>query len=168
MNANIAYEPIFPGQEFSPLAQAINHMAESIETHIQTITEQKQQLEAILNGMTEGVMVLDSRGKIKTTNEALGKIIPDLPTSMGRRPLEVIRSHELQKACDQVIGGNYDKETQPLRLEIVLDIGRVFDVNIVQFGDREEGLGAIVVFHDISELKRRVRDHIDPELIGNT
>lgn len=145
---------IFPGQEFSPLAQAINHMAESIETHIQTITEQKQQLEAILNGMTEGVMVLDSRGKIKTTNEALGKIIPDLPTSMGRRPLEVIRSHELQKACDQVIGGNYDKETQPLRLEIVLDIGRVFDVNIVQFGDREEGLGAIVVFHDISELKR--------------
>ncbi|MCG6919388.1 MAG: HAMP domain-containing protein, partial [Deltaproteobacteria bacterium] len=57
---------IFPGQEFSPLAKAINHMAESIETQIQTITEQKQQLEAILNGMTEGVMVLDSRGRIKT------------------------------------------------------------------------------------------------------
>jgi two-component system phosphate regulon sensor histidine kinase PhoR len=145
---------IFPGQEFSPLAQAINQMAESIETNIQTITEQKQQLEAILNGMTEGVMVLDSRGKIKTTNEALGKIIPDLPTSMGRRPLEVIRSHELQKACDQVISGTYGRKSQPLRLEIILDMGRVFDVNIVQLGDREEGIGAIVVFHDISELKR--------------
>jgi len=144
----------YPGKEFSPLAQAINQMAESIETHIQTITEQKQQLEAILNGMTEGVMVLDSEGRIKTTNEALGKIIPDLPTSIGRRPLEVIRSHELQKACDQVIGGNYDNETEPLRLEIVLDMGRVFDVNIVKFGDRKEGTGAIVVFHDISELKR--------------
>jgi two-component system phosphate regulon sensor histidine kinase PhoR len=145
---------MFPGQEFSPLAQAINHMAESIETHIQTITEQKQQLEAILNGMTEGVMVLDSRGKIETTNKALGRIIPDLPTSMGRRPLEVIRSHELQKACDQVIGGNYDRGSQPLRLEISLDSGRVFDVNIVQLRDQNEGIGAIVVFHDISELKR--------------
>jgi two-component system phosphate regulon sensor histidine kinase PhoR len=144
----------YPGKEFLPLAQAINQMAESIETHIQIITEQKQQLEAILNGMTEGVMVLDSSGKIKTTNEALGRIIPDLPTSMGRRPLEVIRSHELQKACDQVIGGNYHRESQPLRLEISLDIGRVFDVNIVQLGDREQGIGAIVVFHDISELKR--------------
>jgi len=144
----------YPGKEFLPLAQAINQMAESIETNIQTITEQKQQLEAILNGMTEGVMVLDSRGRIKTTNKALGKIIPDLPTSLGRRPLEVIRSHELQKACDQVIGGNYGPESKPLRREIVLDMGRVFDVNIVQFGDREEGIGAIVVFHDISELKR--------------
>jgi two-component system phosphate regulon sensor histidine kinase PhoR len=144
----------YPGKEFLPLAQAINQMAESIETHIQIITEQKQQLEAILNGMTEGVMVLDSSGKIKTTNEALGRIIPDLPTSMGRRPLEVIRSHELQKACDQVIGGNYQGKSQPLRLEITLDMGRVFDVNIVQLGDREEGIGAIVVFHDISELKR--------------
>ena len=147
----------YPGKEFSPLAQAINQMAESIETQVQTITEQKQQLEAILNGMTEGVMVLDSGGRIKTTNKALGKIIPDLPTSMGRRPLEVIRSHELQKACDQVIGGNYRPESQPSRLEIVLDLGRVFDVNIVQFGDREEGIGAIVVFHDISELKRLER-----------
>ena len=144
----------YPGKEFLPLAQAINQMAESIETNIQTITEQKQQLEAILNGMTEGVMVLDSRGRIKTTNKALGKIIPDLPTSLGRRPLEVIRSHELQKACDQVIDGNYGPESQPLRREIFLDMGRVFDVNIVQFGDREEGIGAIVVFHDISELKR--------------
>jgi two-component system phosphate regulon sensor histidine kinase PhoR len=144
----------YPGKEFSPLAQAINQMAESIETQIQTITEQKQQLEAILNGMTEGVMVLDSRGRIKTTNEALGRIIPDLPMSIGRRPLEVIRSHELQKACDQIIEGDYGLESLPLRREIVLDMGRVFDVNIVQLGDPEEGTGAIVVFHDISELKR--------------
>ena len=144
----------YPGKEFLPLAQAINQMAESIETQIQTITEQKQQLEAILNGMTEGVMVLDSRGRIKTTNEALSRIIPDLPASMGRRPLEVIRSHQLQNACDGVIGGNYHGKSKPSRLEITLDMGRVFDVNIVQLGDRDEGIGAIVVFHDISELKR--------------
>jgi two-component system phosphate regulon sensor histidine kinase PhoR len=30
----------------------------------------------------------------------------------------------------------------------------VFEVNIVQLGCQEEGIGAIVVFHDISELKR--------------
>jgi two-component system phosphate regulon sensor histidine kinase PhoR len=144
----------YPGKEFSPLAQAINQMAESIETQIKTITEQKQQLGAILDGMSEGVMVLDSGGKIKTTNKALGKIIPDLPTSMGRRPLEVIRSHELQKACDRVIAGNHDSGFQPLKLEISLDEGRVFDVNLVQLRDQDEGIGALVVFHDISELKR--------------
>ena len=144
----------YPGKEFSPLAQAINQMAERIDTHIKTITEQKQQLGAILDGMSEGVMVLDSNGKIKTTNKALSMIIPDLSTAAGRRPLEVVRSHELQRACDQVISGDYESEIRPLRLEIFLDPGRVFDVNIVQLGDQEEGIGAIVVFHDISELKR--------------
>jgi two-component system phosphate regulon sensor histidine kinase PhoR len=144
----------YPGKEFSPLAQAINQMAERIDDHIKTITEQKQQLGAILDGMSEGVMVLDSNGKIKTTNKALSIIIPDLSTALGRRPLEVVRSHELQRACDQVISGDHESELQPLRLEIFLGPGRVFEVNIVQLGCQEEGIGAIVVFHDISELKR--------------
>ncbi|MGD8372184.1 MAG: ATP-binding protein [Syntrophobacterales bacterium] len=145
---------IYPGQEFSPLAQAINQMAASIEVQIKTITEQKQQLEAILNGMSEGVMVLDSTGRIKTTNQALKTIIPELQTSLGRRPLEIIRSAELQQACDKVLAGTGEGEVEPHRLEISLDMGRAFDVNIVQLRDQAEGVGAIVVFHDISELKR--------------
>ena len=145
---------LYPGQEFAPLAQAINQMAERIAGHIKTITEQKQQLEAILNGMSEGVMVLDSGGKIKTTNQALSRIIPGLQTSLGRRPLEVIRSAELQSACDDVLAGAGEGELQVHKLEMSLRMGRVFDVNIVQLRDQEEGVGAIVVFHDISELKR--------------
>ena len=145
---------IYPGQEFSPLARAINQMAESIENQIHTITDQKQQLEAILNGMSEGVMVLDSFGRIKTTNQALNIIFPELQTSLGRRPLEIIRSAELQQACDQVLAATGEGELQPHRLEISLEMGRAFEVNIVQLRGQEEGVGAIVVFHDISELKR--------------
>jgi two-component system phosphate regulon sensor histidine kinase PhoR len=144
----------YPGKEFSPLAQAINQMAERIDNHIKTITEQKQRLGAILDGMSEGVMVLDSNGKVKATNKALSMIIPDLAAAAGRRPLEVIRSHELQQACDQVLVDGHAGESRPFRLEISLDIGLIFDVNIVQFRDMEASIGAIVVFHDISELKR--------------
>ena len=145
---------IYPGQEFSPLAQAINQMAESIETHIQTITEQKEQLKAILNGMSEGVMVLDAKGKIQTINRALEKLITHPPASIGRRPLEVIRSAELQEACDQVLADSSKPQIQPHSLEINLDEVRVFDVNIVRLSDQRGGIGAIVVFHDISQLKR--------------
>lgn len=145
---------ISPGQEFSPLAQAINQMAEKIEAHIQTITEQKQQLEAILNGMSEGVMVLDAKGKIQTINRALEKLITHPPASIGRLPLEVIRSAELQEACAQVLADSDKPQIQPHNLEINLDEGRVFDVNIVRLHDQRGGIGAIVVFHDISQLKR--------------
>ncbi|UCG14772.1 MAG: HAMP domain-containing protein [Deltaproteobacteria bacterium] len=144
----------YPGQEFSPLAQAINQMAESIETHIQTITEQKEQLQAILNGMSEGVMVLDVKGKIQTINPALEKLVTHPPASIGRRPLEVMRSAELQEACDQVLADSDKPQTQPHNLEINLEEARVFNVNIVRLHDQRAGIGAIVVFHDISQLKR--------------
>jgi two-component system phosphate regulon sensor histidine kinase PhoR len=145
---------ISPGQEFSPLSHAINNMAKSIEKQIHTITEQKQQLEAVLNGMAEGVMVLDSRGRIRTVNPALARIIPHPPASIGRRPLEVILSSELQRACDQVLAGSDEVQVQPYNLEISLGERQAFDVNIVQLRDHQGGMGAIVVFHDITQLKR--------------
>ena len=49
-----------PGGELAALAEAINQMARGIEGQIATITDQKVQLQAILDGMREGVMVLDA------------------------------------------------------------------------------------------------------------
>jgi two-component system phosphate regulon sensor histidine kinase PhoR len=143
----------YPGKEFVPLAESINEMAKRIESHIQTITEQKEQLEAILNGMTEGVMVLDSRGRIQTVNHALTEILPGAHEFVGRRPLEVILSADLQKACDEILSGTAAEKGSG-NLEIAPRLGRVFAVNIVRFQHRPGEVGAIVVFHDISEIKR--------------
>ncbi|HVO83042.1 MAG TPA: ATP-binding protein [Syntrophobacteria bacterium] len=143
----------YPGKEFMPLAESINEMAKRIHSHIQTITEQKEQLEAILNGMREGVMVLDGRGKIRTVNHALSAILPGVREFIGRRPLEVIRSAELQQACDQLLSGTA-AESGTRSLEITPAPGRVFGVNLVRFHHQPGEVGAIVVFHDISTLKR--------------
>ena len=143
----------YRGKEFTPLAESINEMAKGIQSHIQTITEQKEQLEAILNGMREGVMVLDRRGKIQTVNHALTSILPRVREFNGRRPLEVIRSAELQQACDEVLAGT-NVETGTRSLEITAGPDQVFGVNLVRFQHRPGEVGAIVVFHDISRLKR--------------
>jgi len=47
-----------------------------------------------------------------------------------------------------------DAENQPYKLQIVLEEERTYDVNIVRLPDRQREVGAVVVFHDISELKR--------------
>lgn len=142
-----------PGQEFYPLTRAINNMAESIEQHIQTITEQKQQLEAVFNAMQEGVMVLDSRGKIQSVNRSFSTFLPNAAKAIGRRPLEVIVNADLQKLCDGVMSSG-PGDAQPHSLQIVLAEERTYDVSIVQLSDQQRGMGAVVVFHDISELKR--------------
>lgn len=143
------------GHDFYQLGRSINTMAELIDRQIQTITGQKQQLEAVFNGMKEGVMVLDSQGKLTSFNRALTEIIPLAPQCIGRKPLEVTMSLELQKACEYVLSTSSDLDSYPYLLQVVLRGGEsTYDVSIVQLPDSETGMGAIVVFHDISELKR--------------
>lgn len=143
-----------PGQEFYPLAEALNDLAENTNDHIQFITEQKQQLEAVFDGMQEAVMVLDSKGKIRSFNRAFSTLIARAPQSLGRRPLEAIMSLELQEACDRVISTSPAMGSNPYSLQIILGGVRTYTVNIVNLQDRRRGMGAVVVFHDITELKR--------------
>ncbi|MFZ2806841.1 MAG: histidine kinase dimerization/phospho-acceptor domain-containing protein, partial [Desulfosalsimonadaceae bacterium] len=133
------------GTEFSPLVRCINDMAGKIGQNIDMITAQKQELEAVLEGMQEGVMLLDRDGKIKAVNQALTGIARCLPSCVGRRPMEVFLDAEIQAACDQILS-----EKEHMRLKAAMRNDRVYEVNLVKIPED----GAVVVFHDISELVR--------------
>lgn len=145
------------GHEFYPMAQAYNEMAEEVGRYIQDILDQKQQLETVFSGMREAVLVLDSQGKIATINKALAQLVSHPLHCVGRRPMEVFLNLELQAACDRVLppgGNNSEDETG---LQIVLGRDRTYDVNIARLRDLHGEAGAIVVFHEITELKRLER-----------
>lgn len=144
-------------QQFLPLGKAINRMAARIENYIHTITEHKGQLEAILNGIKEGVMVLDSKGKIKTTNESLNLIFNLKGQAEGRYPIEIVRSHELQQACTESCAEKDASSLKSKSLEIRVDEDKYYDVNIVPLDLKQSDLKTIIVFHEISELKRLAR-----------
>lgn len=142
----------YPGQEFEGLAGAINAMAGNISEQISTISTQKTQLEAVLNAMAEGVLALDRRGRILQVNPAMEAIVPGISRTVGKRPLEAILSPELQKASEKVLEGQ-----DSIRLQIEPDKARVYDVHLVPARLGDTGIGALAVFHDISELKRLER-----------
>ncbi len=131
--------------EFKQLSTCINQMADKIQHHIGMIDEQKQELEAVLEGMREGVMLLDKNGRIKSINRALTGIARCVPSCIGYRPMEVFLNPEIQKACNEVIAG---KPLKSLRVAIENDI--FYELNLVKIPDG----GAVAVFHDISELIR--------------
>lgn len=60
--------------DFIPLAQSINKLAKSIKKQIDTVFDQKQELQAIFNGMREGVLVLDQWGRVRKYNKAIHDI----------------------------------------------------------------------------------------------
>ncbi len=140
--------------EFYPMAEAINEMARHFNEHVNEISQQKQQLQAVFDGMQEGVMVLDSNGRIQSLNQAMWKVISNPSQSIGRRPLEAVMSIELQDACDRIMAGDTNLGRRPLTLQLELEPEKYYEVNVVKMDKSSKNLGAILVFHNISELKR--------------
>lgn len=146
-----------PSQELYPLAQSINQMAEDIDKQIYGISAEKQRLEAVFDGMQEGVMVLDSNGMIQSINRALAEMVGYPANPVGKRPMEIIVSLDLQAACDRILSSRGSSPATPDRLEIEVGEGRIHNVTMVRAENVRRGMGAILVFHDISELKRLER-----------
>jgi len=139
-----------PSHYFYPLAKSIKENAERVESYIQTITEQKSQLESILDGIEEGILLLNSTGRIDTSNRAARSMFSSIPELKGRRPLEVIRSPELQAACNRVL----QNEIHSFHSEVTIRADQFYHVHIVRIEQQKDEYGAIIALHDISELKR--------------
>ncbi len=68
----------FPGRGYSievaKLADTINSMAMELYRRIDTVTKQKNELEAVFKSMIEGVLVVDNRGRLVRVNNTALKI----------------------------------------------------------------------------------------------
>lgn len=139
-----------PKYEFPELLNAINTMAYSIEKQLSQITETSEKLSIILKEMKEGILLLDKHGKIKMANPFMIKYIMNEATSWeGRHPIEVIPSVDFQNACKEMIRG----DTGYIGLKISLaNLEKVYDVNLVRLEKQGEFLGAVAVFHDVSNI----------------
>lgn len=142
---------VIPGGEFYPLAQSINTMAHRIKKHIKIIEDQKGQLDAIFENMHEGVMVLNYKGQIESVNQSLVDMFPSARKCEGRNPLEVLMRHEIQDAVDSILADN-DGEKRSLIIE--LPDGRSISASIVAFTDYKDRRKVLLVFHDISEIRK--------------
>ena len=128
-------------------------MAERTGQHFLALTAEVRRLEAVFNAMGEGVMVLDSKGRVLSINRALAGLLDPHTRVLGRRPLEVLISLELQQACERILGLKGAPSESPHDVLTVVTGGRIFEVNVFRFQDQKEETGAVLVFHDMSRVK---------------
>ena len=138
--------------DFIPLAQSINKLAKSIKKQIDTVFDQKQELQAIFNGMKEGVLVLDQWGRVRKYNKAIHDIFHVHYPVQGLEPIEFVRSPELQDAY-QKIKNDPTAASKKILISVLGD--SYFDVTLIPLKIKENSqCETILVFHDVSELKR--------------
>ena len=88
-----------PGtEEMAGLADAMNQMAAQLESRIETIISQRNQLETVLASMLEGVIAVDKDERIVSINRAAAQLFENDPAScQGKSIEEVIRSPAMQQ-----------------------------------------------------------------------
>ena len=75
-------QEVFSGDEWEDLSKAISEVSAQSRERIEEIAREKEYHQAILGGMTEGVLLVDRRGRTLLVNEALKKLIA-IPTNVN-------------------------------------------------------------------------------------
>ena len=140
-------------QEIGSLADALNQMAAQLDDRIKTIINQRNELEAILSSMKEGVIAFDLDERIISINQAAARIFEKTPKHMLNRSIqEVIRNPELQQFVTQALSS-----TDNLEGDITLyhEGERIIYLHSTSLRDSsEDQIGVLVVMNDVTQVRR--------------
>ena len=76
--------PVPESEELANLAESLNNMAAQLDDRFRTITQQRQEQEAILSSMVEGVLAVDNKDCLITLNKAGSRLLMVNP-EVGKR-----------------------------------------------------------------------------------
>jgi two-component system phosphate regulon sensor histidine kinase PhoR len=145
--------PVPKQVELAGLAGALNEMARQLQNRFETITKQRNESEAILSSMFEGVMALDSDGHIVSVNQAAANFLGiDKSRVQGRIVEEAVRNPDLHKFVQDVLS-----EVRPHETDIVLSYvpERIIRLDGAGLTDSQgHRSGAVIVLSDMTQMRR--------------
>lgn len=135
----------------------VRKISELLQHYERQVTDEGFSLRAILSSMVEGVLITDRAGRVRLVNEPLQRMFGLKNSPINRTVMEVFRHHELQNAIEQVLR---DGESRQVEMAMQTSSGgryatRHFEIHAGGLNPRPHALplGAVVVFHDISDVK---------------
>ncbi len=140
--------------EIGDLAGALNAMTGQLKSQIDTITADRNVTLAILASMVEGVVAVDRDDYVVHVNSAAEAILGiDAASAQGRRIWEVTRIVEVSEALNDAMKGDRVRVSEARIAKSQKD-------QVIQLigsplrNANGERVGAVVVLHDVSELRQ--------------
>ena len=153
--------PVGKALGLEKLSEAINRMARSSASRVSEITADRNRLATVFTCMVEGVIDVDMKQNILHINDAAARMLSINANHCIGKPLWMeIRSQEIIDALDEAI-----KTFSVIKVQMRMnqDLGqRVVDIYAASLSDdRGVAIGAVLVLHDITELKNLERIRTD-------
>jgi two-component system phosphate regulon sensor histidine kinase PhoR len=146
--------------EIPKITMALNHMAQKLNEVFKQLSHEKNQLEAVLSAMSEGVMVVSEKGKIILTNNIFKEMFNLTDDPFQKSYWEVLRNKEVIKLIDGVL-----QNWKPDNKEVfyLYPEERYYLANVIPLTSPEREI--IVVMFNITEFKKL--ENIKADFIAN-
>ena len=145
--------PAPDSEEMAGLAEALNQMATQLDSRINTIIRQRNELETVLSSMREGVVAVDNEERIVSMNRVASALFEcDLTQFQGRDLREIIRNLPLQQFVRNAISSK-----EPIEDDILLYQNGERTLNLKSsplLDASQQHIGALVVINDVTQLRR--------------
>ncbi len=150
----------YEDDEIGTVARVLDDSVRQLAGRMSELAADQARLEAILAGMQEGVLVLDGRGRIQMANGAARVMLGIDDSAVGRSYLEAIRHPGIVSSLGAAVDGGHPDPiefqlTQPSRTLVA----RATAITPTA------AIGAVLVLHDVTELRRA--DRVRRDFVAN-
>ncbi len=147
--------------ELGMVARALDGSVQELGRRLEELARDRAQIEAILAGMIEGVIVVDPQGRVQLANDAARRMLRLDELVPGRHYVESIRHPAIAALVAAALAG---RAPDGLQLSPPRDASRTLVARaapVVSAGSH----GAVLVLHDITDLRRA--DQIRRDFVAN-
>lgn len=149
------FTKLFPSGKKEPDSE-LSRLSSELRVTLEKLKDEKEQREAILASMEEGVIVTDPKGNVTMANrkaeELFGKEL------LEKRVVEISRNPELHRIIEE---GSKKGETVTGEITIAAPNSVSLSVTMTPLIRNTERLGSVIVFHEITLLKKLETMRID-------
>ena len=150
--------------EGSAPAQRIGFQLEKIIGDLEQLRKQiakrESGMQTIFSAMHDALLVVDSNRRVILTNQTFRKLFDAPEISLATPLLEVVRDPTLDRLLTDAFRGD-----GPARCELALDESQIELHAVATKNEAGEITGALVLFHDITELKKM--DQVRRDFVAN-
>jgi two-component system phosphate regulon sensor histidine kinase PhoR len=144
---------IYFHNELGDLVRNLNEMSEVLQEKITKITHDKNELQAILSSLVEGVVVIGADDRVLYVSPNFCDLLDVRSRDATGRPYwEVLRNQEINDSIKEAISQNKAVKKE---IDIIGPKDACFSMQISPvLNDEGKLLSVAAIFHDITELKR--------------
>jgi len=152
--------PDYEDDDLGRVARAMDDAVHSLGARVDSLERDRARMEAILASMIEGVLVVNADGRLQLVNDAARRILRLEHGSLHHSYIEAIRHPGIVEHIGRALAG---EETEGLELSVTRESTRTLVARVAPVVT--SGRGAVLVMHDITELRRA--DQVRRDFVAN-